>query len=182
MTSACILHVLIQLARGNAQTQQGTKCTLYLAAFVASAKHSFPVMLGAMWGRVAGSYFGRDRNSILLLFLRVTTMSPQRPTPLPTVFTSFTSWYAASSLSAAQQHNTLCADSGTYGLHHIYLLCACPSVSAHRTCTSSVRCPCPPPSQASVSETLRPISQLNRASISHQHKLIVAHSWPCLSI
>lgn len=44
---------------------------------------------------------GRERSSILLLFLRVTTMSPHSPMPLPTVFTSFTSWYAASNRSAA---------------------------------------------------------------------------------
>ena len=50
---------------------------------------------------VKGTHLGRERISILLLLRRVTTMSPQSPTPLPTVCTSATSWYAASNCSSA---------------------------------------------------------------------------------
>jgi hypothetical protein len=46
-------------------------------------------------------HLGRERISILLPSLRVTTMSPQAPTPRPMLTTLDTSSYAASSCSAA---------------------------------------------------------------------------------
>ena len=49
------------------------------------------------------TYCGSDLSSILSLLRSVTTMSPQKPRPLPIVTTSLTSWYAASSCSSAEE-------------------------------------------------------------------------------
>jgi hypothetical protein len=84
--------------------------------------HDTPAQAGSTPSQLvsAPTHLGRERISILLPSFRVTTMSPQAPTPRPMLTTLDTSSYAASSCSAAAgKAHSRAGQAGRQGQGHV---------------------------------------------------------------